>query len=250
MKARNVFTDSCWLWSRVGERKSWGGASIRWWMDQTLWILSFAPSWLLVFYLQLITAADPRWRKEKCVEIAEPAALRDGCWSMLAIDEEPVRAIPSTFLPNPNPSTDRPTISAFQSCYYSRQIFKLLWQNSAFQSHSEHLKGRGKMSVHVCGDNFCVRRWNKEDGLIQSPTCTREDTTKKIVNLTKRPVLAGRLTFKMALLVTRPPKNIKKAFNNIQTGVNTCPKNLKLSLLKFGVFWNCLAWSTRKSSYF
>ena len=67
MKARNVFTDSRWLWSRVGERKSWGGASIRWWMDETLWILSFAPSWLLdVFYLQLITAAtDPRWRKEK-----------------------------------------------------------------------------------------------------------------------------------------------------------------------------------------
>ena len=217
MKARNVFTDSRWLWSRVGERKSWGGASIRWWMDETLWILSFAPSWLLdVFYLQLITAAtDPRWRKEKCVEIAEPAALRDGCWSMLAIDEEPVRAIPSTFLPNPNPSTDRPTISAFQSCYYSRQIFKLLWWNSAFQSQSEHLKGRWKMSVHVCGDNFCVRRWNKEDGLFQSPTCTRDQRPKissyyyKIVNLTKRPVLAGRLTFKMALLVHRPPK----AFN-------------------------------------
>ena len=39
MKAWNVFTDSRWLWSRVGERRSWGGASIRWWMDQTLWIL-------------------------------------------------------------------------------------------------------------------------------------------------------------------------------------------------------------------
>ena len=30
--------------------------------------------------------------------------------------------------------------------------------------------------------------------------------------------------------------------------MNICPKNLKLSILEFGVFWNCLSWSTRKSS--